>query len=146
MEQDRSFSLSLEDRVHHSRPAIDYLFESAADAYGPTLAAVLLTGANQDGARGLAQVKRRGGLTIVQDPDEAQVATMPQAALDIHQPDHILTYPRHWPFACRAGTNRMLSNIQAKLLIVDDLPENLLALEALIKREDRIVYKALVRR
>jgi len=90
VEQDRSFSLSLEARVHYSRPAIDYLFESAADAYGPALAAVLLTGANRDGARGLAQVKRRGGMTIVQDPDEAQVATMPQAALDIHQPDHIL--------------------------------------------------------
>ncbi|WP_433740947.1 chemotaxis protein CheB [Pseudomonas putida] len=91
VEQDRSFSLSLEDRVHFSRPAIDYLFESAADAYGPTLAAVLLTGANRDGAHGLAQVKRHGGLTIVQDPQEAQVATMPQAALDISQPDHILT-------------------------------------------------------
>jgi two-component system chemotaxis response regulator CheB len=90
VEQDRSFSLSLEPRVHYSRPAIDFLFESAADAYGPALAAVLLTGASQDGARGLAQVKRRGGLTIVQDPDEAQVATMPLAALDIHQPDHIL--------------------------------------------------------
>jgi len=90
VERDRSFSLSLEERVHYSRPAIDYLFESAADAYGPTLAAVLLTGANRDGAHGLAQVKRHGGLTIVQDPNEAQVATMPQAALDIHQPDHIL--------------------------------------------------------
>lgn len=90
VEQDHTFSLSLEPRVHYSRPAIDYLFESAADAYGPALAAVLLTGANRDGARGLAQVKLRGGLTIVQDPDEAQVATMPQAALDIHQPDHIL--------------------------------------------------------
>jgi two-component system chemotaxis response regulator CheB len=90
VEQDRSFSLSLEPRVHHSRPAIDFLFESAADAYGPTLAAVLLTGANQDGARGLAQVKQHGGLTIVQDPEEAQIATMPQAALDLHQPDHIL--------------------------------------------------------
>jgi two-component system chemotaxis response regulator CheB len=90
VEQDRSFSLSQEDRVHHSRPAIDYLFESAADAYGSTLAAVLLTGANRDGAKGMALVKQRGGLTIVQDPQEAQVATMPQAALDIHQPDHIL--------------------------------------------------------
>ncbi|NUT74781.1 chemotaxis protein CheB [Pseudomonas sp. C1C7] len=90
VELDRSFSLSLEERVHYSRPAIDYLFESAADAYGPALAAVLLTGANRDGAHGLAQVKRHGGLTIVQDPNEAQVATMPQAALAIHQPDHIL--------------------------------------------------------
>ena len=90
VEQDRSFSLSLEPRLHHSRPAIDYLFESASDAYGAHLAAVLLTGANRDGARGLAHVKQQGGLTIVQDPQEAQVATMPQAALAMHQPDHIL--------------------------------------------------------
>lgn len=90
VEQDRTLSLSLEDRVHHSRPAIDYLFQSAADAYGPRLAAVLLTGANHDGARGLAVVKRHGGLTIVQDPEEAQVATMPLAALNIQQPDHVL--------------------------------------------------------
>lgn len=90
VEQDRSLSLSLEDRVHHSRPAIDYLFESAADAYCELLAAVLLTGANHDGARGLKQVKQRGGLTIVQDPDDAQVATMPLAALKLQQPDHVL--------------------------------------------------------
>ena len=90
VEQDRSFSLSLEPRLHHSRPAIDYLFESASDAYGAHLAAVLLTGANRDGARGLTHVKQQGGLTIVQDPQEAQVATMPQAALAMHLPDHIL--------------------------------------------------------
>lgn len=90
VEEDRSLSLSLEDRVHHSRPSIDYLFESAADVYGPALAAVLLTGANHDGARGLAQVKHRGGLTIIQDPEEAQVATMPRAALKLQQPDHVL--------------------------------------------------------
>ncbi|MFH0020354.1 chemotaxis protein CheB [Pseudomonas fluorescens] len=90
IEMDHSFSLSQEDRLHHSRPSIDFLFESAADAYGPTLVAVLLTGANHDGARGLAYVKRCGGLTIVQDPNEAQVATMPQAAMNIRQPDHVL--------------------------------------------------------
>ena len=90
VEQDRTLSLSLEDRVHYSRPAIDFLFESAADAYGPNLAAVLLTGANRDGASGMAHVKQCGGLTIVQDPDEAQVAVMPRAALDVLQPDHIL--------------------------------------------------------
>ena len=91
VEHDHSLSLSQEERVHHSRPAIDYLFESAADVYGPNLLAILLTGANQDGARGLAQVKRLGGLTVVQDPAEAQVATMPDAALALQQPDYILT-------------------------------------------------------
>lgn len=91
VEADRSLSLSLEDPVHHSRPSIDVLFESAADVYGPNLLAVLLTGANDDGARGLARVKALGGITVVQDPDEAQVSTMPEAALALHEPDHILT-------------------------------------------------------
>ncbi|MBE8593946.1 chemotaxis protein CheB [Pseudomonas sp. MAFF 301449] len=91
VEHDYSLSLSQEDRVHHSRPAIDYLFASAADAYGKNLLAILLTGANQDGARGLAHVKRSGGTTIVQDPDEARIAVMPRAALALHTPDHILT-------------------------------------------------------
>lgn len=90
VEQDRTLSLSQEERLHHSRPAIDYLFESAADAYGEHLVAVLLTGANQDGAQGLVEVKRQGGLTIVQDPVEAHVSTMPEAALALQQPDYIL--------------------------------------------------------
>ena len=90
VEDDYSFSFSQETRVHYSRPSIDYLFESAADAYQERLAAILLTGANQDGAQGLETIKLRGGLTIVQDPEEALVATMPQAALDRIQPDYIL--------------------------------------------------------
>ncbi|WP_419736166.1 chemotaxis protein CheB [Pseudomonas sp. COR18] len=90
VEQDRTFSFSCEARVHYSRPSIDYLFESAADAYGSRLLAVLLTGANHDGAGGLAQVKAQGGLTVVQDPREARVATMPEAALALHTPDYIL--------------------------------------------------------
>ncbi|SDT21017.1 two-component system, chemotaxis family, response regulator CheB [Pseudomonas asplenii] len=90
VERDRSFSFSCEARVHHSRPSIDYLFESAADAYGSSLLAILLTGANQDGAQGLAQVKALGGLTVVQDPREARIATMPEAALALHVPDYIL--------------------------------------------------------
>lgn len=91
IEADRSLSLSLEAPVHHSRPSIDVLFESAADVYGPGLLAVVLTGANSDGARGLARVKELGGITVVQDPKEAQVSTMPEAALALHEPDHILT-------------------------------------------------------
>ena len=91
VEHDRSLSLSQEDRVHHSRPAIDYLFASAADVYGKNLLAILLTGANQDGAKGLAHVKRSGGITVVQDPAEARISVMPLAALALHTPDHILT-------------------------------------------------------
>ncbi|ROM70329.1 chemotaxis protein CheB [Pseudomonas brassicacearum] len=91
VEADRSLSLSLEEPVHHSRPSIDVLFESAADVYGPNLLAIVLTGANSDGAKGLARVRELGGITVVQDPDEAQVSTMPQAALALHEPDHILT-------------------------------------------------------
>ncbi|QLJ12372.1 chemotaxis protein CheB [Pseudomonas putida] len=91
VERDLTLSLSQEEPVHFSRPAIDFLFISAADAYGDSLLGVLLTGANEDGARGLAYIKKNGGRTIVQDPRDAQVALMPEAALALHQPDHILT-------------------------------------------------------
>jgi len=81
IEQDRTFSLSCEPPVHFARPAIDVLLESAADAFGPALAAVLVTGANHDGASGMARVRACGGLAIVQDPAEAQVAVMPEHAI-----------------------------------------------------------------
>ena len=90
LEHDRSLSLSQEERVHFSRPSIDILFESAADACGPALVGVLLTGANEDGAAGLACIRERGGMTIVQDPAQAQGSIMPAAALALHRPDHIL--------------------------------------------------------
>ncbi len=90
IERDRSFSLSCEPPLHWSRPSIDVLMKSAADAYGPALAGMLLTGANDDGAEGLAYIHRAGGLTAVQDPEEAQAPTMPRAALLRHRPDRIL--------------------------------------------------------
>ena len=76
-----TLALSSEEPVNHSRPAIDVLFETAADAYGPMLAAIVLTGANHDGAAGLSAVSARGGLAIVQDPRSAEIATMPEAAI-----------------------------------------------------------------
>ena len=90
VETDRSLSLSCEAQVHFSRPSIDVLMESAADAYGPNLAGILLTGANADGARGLDKIGRLGGLTVVQDPSEARMPVMPQAAISLRQPDLIL--------------------------------------------------------
>lgn len=90
IEKDFCFSLSGEEPVHFSRPAIDLLMSSAADVYGSRLAGILLTGANEDGAEGMASIKAAGGLTIVQDPQEAQVFVMPQAAIRRCAPDHIL--------------------------------------------------------
>jgi two-component system chemotaxis response regulator CheB len=74
-------SLAADELVHYSRPSIDVLFESAADAYGSMLLGVILSGANDDGAAGLLAVARAGGLTLVQRPDQAASAAMPRAAL-----------------------------------------------------------------
>lgn len=90
VEADRSFSFSSDPPVSFSRPSIDVLMSSAADAYGPALAGVLLTGANMDGAEGMAAIHERGGLTLVQQPAEADVPTMPEAAIARCPPDHIL--------------------------------------------------------
>lgn len=79
--KDLLFSLSQDDPVKHSRPAIDALFESAAEVWGPGLAAFVLTGASSDGADGAARVAAKGGSVYVQDPLDAEMATMPQAAL-----------------------------------------------------------------
>jgi two-component system chemotaxis response regulator CheB len=73
-------ALSTEAPVNHSRPSIDVLFETAADAYGPELIAVVLTGASDDGARGALRVGQRGGTVLIQDPASAHSATMPAAA------------------------------------------------------------------
>jgi two-component system chemotaxis response regulator CheB len=75
------FALSTEGAVHYSRPSIDVLFDSAADVYADRLVAVILTGANDDGAYGIQRVRRRGGLTIAQDPASAERGDMPAAAI-----------------------------------------------------------------
>ena len=90
IENERCFSLSQEEPVHFSRPAIDILMTSAADAYGPALCGMLLTGASCDGAAGIAAIGAGGGLTVVQDPEEAEISTMPAAAIRLRAPDLIL--------------------------------------------------------
>jgi two-component system chemotaxis response regulator CheB len=81
VEPARRCALSIEPPVHFSRPAIDVLFESAADVYGAALAGVILTGASADGALGLRAISAVGGRAFVQDPSTAEVPTMPAAAL-----------------------------------------------------------------
>lgn len=84
------FALSTDARVQFARPSIDVLFQSVADAYRERAIAVVLTGANEDGAAGLAAVKDTGGVAIVQDPGSAERRTMPDAAIDATNADAIL--------------------------------------------------------
>ena len=85
-----SFALSTDERVQYARPSIDVLFESAAYAYGPSVIGIILTGANEDGAAGLAAIKRRGGVAVIQDPSGAARRTMPDAAIAATVADAIL--------------------------------------------------------
>ena len=84
------FALSTEGAVHYSRPSIDVLFDSAADTYADRLVAVILTGANEDGAYGIERVRRRGGLTIAQDPETAERPDMPAAAIATGAVQHVV--------------------------------------------------------
>ena len=85
-----SFALSVDERVQFARPSIDVLFESAAYAYGPDAIGIILTGANEDGAAGLAAIKERGGVALVQDPAGAARRTMPDAAIAATAADAVL--------------------------------------------------------
>ncbi|HEX4240045.1 MAG TPA: chemotaxis protein CheB [Steroidobacteraceae bacterium] len=84
------FSLSADDPVHNSRPSIDVLFESAADLYGDRLLGVILTGANEDGALGLAAIHDRGGVTVVESPETARAPLMTLSALKLRPADLVL--------------------------------------------------------
>lgn len=89
VEREGTVALSIDERVNWSRPSIDVLFESAAHACGARLIAVILSGANHDGAHGMRTVKECGGLTIAQSADSAESPVMPQAAIDASDPDYI---------------------------------------------------------
>ena len=91
VERDGTIGLSVDARVNWSRPSIDVLFESAASAWGAAVVAVILSGANADGAKGICAVKKAGGLTIAQDPASAETPVMPRAAIDAGAVDKMLS-------------------------------------------------------
>lgn len=91
---DGFLALSLEASVAHSRPSVDVLFETAADSFGPRLVAVVLTGANNDGSRGVVKVRAAGGVVLVQDPEEAERQEMPEAAIATGEKVEILPLAR----------------------------------------------------
>jgi two-component system, chemotaxis family, protein-glutamate methylesterase/glutaminase len=93
-----TFALSTEGRVNHSRPAIDVLFESAAQAYGRGVVGVVLTGASNDGTEGARHIKKQGGLVIVQDPKTAEAPLMPQSAAAVPGVDRVLPVTEIGPY------------------------------------------------
>jgi two-component system chemotaxis response regulator CheB len=89
VELSNRIALSTEETVNHSRPSIDLSFITAANAYREKLIAIILSGANKDGALGLKKVHDNGGVTIVQDPNECEVKTMTQSALQLTKVDFV---------------------------------------------------------
>ncbi|MEO5563683.1 MAG: chemotaxis protein CheB [Chitinophagaceae bacterium] len=92
-ENDESFTLDYSEKVNFSRPSIDVVFQSAAEVFGSSLVCILLSGANSDGAEGLSYVKSKHGITIVQNPQEAEVSYMPLQALQLKEADYVLNTP-----------------------------------------------------
>jgi len=84
------FALSTEEMINNSRPAIDITLGTSAFVYRDKLIGILLSGANRDGALGMKYIKERGGLTIVQEPTECMIDTMPKAALAVTKIDHVM--------------------------------------------------------
>jgi two-component system chemotaxis response regulator CheB len=92
------FALSVEARVQYARPSVDVLLESVAEAYRERAIGIVLTGANADGAAGLAAIKRNGGVAVVQDPRTATMKAMPEAALAAATADAVLPLEEIGPF------------------------------------------------
>ena len=105
-----SYALSTEAPVHHARPSIDVLFQSAADAYGERVLAVVLTGASHDGADGVVRIKQQGGAVVVQTPSTAESPIMPQAAINAVRPDRVLLLEEVGPFLNTVNTLQYVSS------------------------------------
>lgn len=96
-----SLALSIEAPVHHARPSIDVLFQSAADAYGEGVMGVILTGASEDGAQGVARIKEHGGVVVAEDPATAESSVMPRAAIAATDGVEILPLAEIAPFLAK---------------------------------------------
>lgn len=95
------FSLSADSHVSYARPSVDVLFMSAAEAFGPGVVGVILTGANFDGSAGLHKIKSLGGVAVVQDPADAEAPQMPQAALTATKVDFVVPLAGIAPLLCK---------------------------------------------
>lgn len=94
VEEDRTVSLTIDERVCYARPSVDVLFESAANVYYEQLVGLILTGANSDGSNGLRRVKELGGVALVQNPGTAESSMMPDSALKKVAVDRVVDLPK----------------------------------------------------
>ncbi len=106
VERNETCALSVDAPLNYSRPSIDMLFDSAADAFGPAVTGVVLSGANDDGARGLARIFAAGGCCVVQSPSAAPHAAMPTAAVQRAREAHVLAVGEIVPFLARRAVIR----------------------------------------
>jgi two-component system chemotaxis response regulator CheB len=97
--------LNVEAEVRFSRPSIDVAMETAAHAYGDRAIGVVLTGANEDGAAGLAEIRRLGGVAVAQDPETAERSTMPAAAIAAAHPQHVARLEEIAPLLTRLAAD-----------------------------------------
>lgn len=145
--------LDVSEKVNYSRPSIDVTFESFAKSFGNRCVGILLSGANSDGAEGLKKIKDAGGLTIVQSPESAAVATMPMSAINLFFPDLIADSIKICNFITDISSKsieRIVNGIKKGeeveeslpvILLVDDLEDNLFTLNAILKSEPYIIHK-----
>ncbi len=102
--------LSTEAQVQFSRPSIDVAMETAAHSYGHRAVGVILTGANADGAAGLAEIRRLGGIAVAQDPATAERSDMPAAAIEAAQPQHVCPLHEIAPLLVRIAASERVSS------------------------------------
>lgn len=106
VEKDERLALSVDMPVNFARPSVDVLFESAAAVFGPGLIGVILTGAGSDGAKGLKMIKDKGGLAIIQDPEDAEGNSMPRSAIAAVKADHVLPLKKIAPLLCNLAERK----------------------------------------
>ncbi|MEY4110819.1 MAG: hypothetical protein RLZZ46_1174 [Bacteroidota bacterium] len=154
VDSDGTLCLDYSEKVNYSRPSIDVTFDSFARTFRENCIGILLSGANADGSAGMMRIKNSGGLTIVQSPESAGVATMPLAAISRFHPD-IIADVSELIGVFHDLNQRSISDVrkstqeksettenQPLVLIVDDLDDNLFTLNALLKSEPYLVHRA----
>lgn len=142
IEKDETFSLSSDEKVHFSRPSIDVLFESAAMTYKDRLVGIILTGSNNDGAEGVKAIQEHGGLTIVQNPNEAQFPFMPISSIETNKVKYIWKLSEIHSHLLNLMERNVEKKDKSTILIVDDKPSNILVLESLLASKDRLLLNA----